>query len=55
MALNAPKQITWLVALVAIGVGIANFFGEWFDADVGYWMTAGGGLLLLLATYVRGL
>jgi hypothetical protein len=56
MKLNAPKQITWLIALVLAVVGLV---GELVTisviTDYSFWLMAIAAVLLLLATYFPGL
>ncbi len=56
MKLNAPKQITWLisVALVVLGV-IAEFVEIGVVSDYKFWIVTAGAVLLALATYLKGL
>jgi hypothetical protein len=57
MALNAPKQITWFVALI---LGILGLLGTLvtlpiITATVGFWLVVLALVLMLLATVVTGL
>ena len=56
MKLNAPKQITWLIALVIAVVGLV---GELVTisviSDISFWLALIAAVLLLLATYFAGL
>jgi hypothetical protein len=56
LKLNAPKQITWLVALV---LGILGFLGAVitipFLSNFAFWIVLIALVLLLLATYLEGL
>jgi len=56
MKLNAPKQITWLisVALVVVGV-IAEFVDLSVVTEYNFWVVTAGAVLLALATYLKGL
>jgi hypothetical protein len=58
MKFSAPKQITWIVALILGVVGIlaakvSNF--PLITPDIGFWLVVAGWLLLLIATITRGL
>jgi len=56
MRLNAPKKITWIIALIAGGLAILSRFTTLpFVTDNNFWILALGWLLLLLGTYVRDL
>ena len=57
MKLNAPKQITWIIALILGAVGIlANLTTvPVITPDLGFWLVAAGWALLLIATVTRGL
>jgi hypothetical protein len=56
MTLNAPKQITWLIAVIIGVVGIVAYFvtipGLTANA---FWLVAVGFVVLALATYMKGL
>jgi hypothetical protein len=52
--LSAPKQITWLVALVLAVLGVLVFF--LVDvAAYGFWLVVLGFVVLLLGTLLEGL
>jgi len=59
MKLNAPKMITWIVALVVGAVGIlVHLFMPTLIAvpfGLGFWLLAVAFVLLLLATALAGL
>jgi uncharacterized membrane protein HdeD (DUF308 family) len=57
MRLSAPKQITWIVALILGVVGIlANLASiPVITPVIGFWLVVAGWALLLLATLMRGL
>jgi hypothetical protein len=57
MRLSAPKQITWIIALILGIVGIlANLTTiPVITPDIGFWLVAIGWALLLIATITRGL
>jgi hypothetical protein len=56
MKLNAPKQITWWIALVLAVVGL---IGKLVTISVittyAFWIVLVAAVLLLLATYLEGL
>ena len=56
MKLNAPKQITWYVAVAA---GVLGLLGNFVNLPViggfSFWLLAIGFVLLALATFVEGL
>lgn len=56
MKLNAPKQISWLIALV---LGILGLLGALFTipflTNFAFWFVFVALLLLLLATFFEGL
>ena len=57
MKLNAPKQITWIIALILGIVGIlANLVAlPVITPTLGFWLVVVGLALLLIATITRGL
>ena len=57
MRLSAPKQITWIVALILGVVGIlANLTSiPVITPDLGFWLVVVGWGLLLIATITHGL
>jgi hypothetical protein len=59
MHLSAPKQITWLIALIVGVVGIVvQIMGLTLIAvpfGLGFWLVVVAFLLLLVATMVEGL
>lgn len=56
MKLNAPKQITWIIALI---LGLLGLLGSLMGIPVlsglAIWVVAAGLALLLVATAVHGL
>lgn len=54
---NAPKQITWIVALILGVVGIlANLTSvPVVTPEIGFWLVAVGWALLVIASIARGL
>ncbi len=54
---NAPKQITWIVAVILGVVGIlANLTSlPVVTAGIGFWLVAVGWALLVIATIMAGL
>lgn len=58
MKLNAPKFVTWLICLALIVLAILAHFGVLpvaFIVANEFWFLAVGGVLLLLATLLKGL
>ena len=57
MRFSAPKQITWIVALILGVVGIlANLASvPVITPEIGFWLVAAGWALLLIATVTRSL
>jgi uncharacterized membrane protein HdeD (DUF308 family) len=57
MKFSAPKQITWIIALILGVVGIlANLASiPVITPVIGFWLLVVGWLLLLIATITRGL
>ena len=57
MKTNAPKQITWIIALILGVVGIlANLVDiPVITPEIGLWLVAAGWALLLIATSTRGI
>jgi hypothetical protein len=56
MRLNAPKQITWLVAIVFGVVGLVAYFVTipGLSANA-FWLVTVGFVLLALGSFVKGL
>lgn len=57
MKLSAPKQITWIIALI---LGILGVLGTVaaipaISGAIAFWLVAAGLALLLLATAIHGL
>jgi predicted membrane metal-binding protein len=57
MKFSAPKQITWIIALILGIVGIlANLVAlPVITPVIGFWLLALGWVLLVIATIVHGL
>jgi hypothetical protein len=57
MKLNAPKQITWIIALILGVVGILATLVTLpvITPALGFWLVVVGLALLLIATITRGL
>jgi uncharacterized membrane protein (DUF485 family) len=56
MKLSAPKKFTWFIALILIIVGfISNFIAIPVVGAYSFWLLSIGGILLLVATAVKGL
>ena len=57
MRLSAPKQITWIIALILGVVGIlANLASiPVITPELGFWLVVVGWALLLVATITKGL
>jgi len=56
MKLSAPKNITWIIALVLGIIGlIAQLVTIPVISGLAFWIVLVGLLLMLLATYIEGL
>ncbi len=56
MKLNAPKQISWIIAPILECLGIIGTLVEIpIVTEYGFWMLAIGWLLLIIATITKGL
>jgi hypothetical protein len=58
MKFSAPKQITWIIALILGVVGILAILVKTLPVitpEIGPWLVAAGWALLLVATITRGL
>lgn len=56
MKLNAPKQVTWIVALVLAIVALISYLVTIpVLTDLSFWIALVGLVLMLLATYFEGL
>jgi hypothetical protein len=56
MRLTAPKQITWIIAVILGVVGIVGELATGLGIqDAAFWIVLVGLALMLLATYIKGL
>jgi len=56
MKLSAPKQVTWLIAVIAGVLGILGTFIDLpFVSDYTFFLVAAGFVLLALATFLKDL
>jgi energy-converting hydrogenase Eha subunit C len=56
MANNAPKNLTWIIAVILGGLGIVGHFVPIpVVSEHQYWLVAAGFVILALATKVKGL
>ena len=58
MKLSAPKQTTWIIALILGVVGILAILVKTIPVitpAIGFWLVVMGWALLLIATITRGL
>ena len=57
MKLSAPKQVTWIVALILGLVGILANQGilSIVTPALGFWLLVAGWVLMLIATITKGL
>jgi len=56
MTLNAPTKIIWIIALILGLVGIiASLVTIPFLSGISFWIVAVAWLLLILATYLKGM
>ncbi|MCJ7725496.1 MAG: hypothetical protein MUP76_03810 [Acidimicrobiia bacterium] len=57
MRLSAPKNITFFIAIALIAFGLIAHFTDIVDikTDVIFLVTAGGGVLLALGCWLKGL
>ena len=56
MKLNAPRKITWLVALVSAVIGLIGYLVTIpVITGLAFWLVLIAAVLLLLATYMEGL
>jgi membrane protein YdbS with pleckstrin-like domain len=56
MRLNAPKNITFIIGVILLVIGLVVFLGKlsFFAGDV-FWITFAGGALLALGCFLKGL
>lgn len=55
MRLNAPKRVTWWIAVILGVLGIlGNFIALSFISTYAFWFVAIAFILLALATYLKG-
>jgi hypothetical protein len=56
MQLNAPKQITWLIAVIIGAAGILSYLVTIPGlSPSAFWLVAVGFVLLALGTFMKGL
>ncbi len=56
MKLNAPRKITWLVALILAVLGLIGYLVTIpVITSLAFWLVLIAAVLLLLATYMEGL
>ena len=57
MKLRAPTQLAFLIAVIAIALGLLAKLAGWPTADlsIAFWLAAGGGLLLVVAGLFKGI
>jgi hypothetical protein len=56
MKLNAPKQATWLIALLLAVVGVVAYFVAIpVPSGISFWLVLVAFVLLFLATMTKGL
>jgi hypothetical protein len=54
MQLSAPKQLTWIIAVVLGVLGLLGSFGL-VSATIAFWLTFLGFAVLAVATFVEGI
>lgn len=55
MKLNAPKQVSWVIALVLLVAALVVYFTGLASLTVGFWLAAASACLMILATFFSGL
>ncbi|MGB8984006.1 MAG: hypothetical protein WCC12_19205 [Anaerolineales bacterium] len=55
MKLSAPKQITWIIAVVLGVLGLLGYFGLPVVGAFAFWLAFLGFAVLAVATFVQGL
>ena len=55
MKLNAPKQVTWIIALVLLVAAVVVKFSGLASLTVGFWLAVVSAALLILATFLSNL
>ncbi|MBQ1357626.1 MAG: hypothetical protein IKD87_05430 [Oscillospiraceae bacterium] len=55
MKLNAPKQLSWIIALILLVAALAVNFTGLAPLTVGFWLAVASACLLILATFFSGL
>ncbi len=54
--MNAPKKITWLIAVIAGALGIiGHFISIPVVSGIAFWLLTGGFVLLAIACFIKGL
>ena len=52
---NAPKKVTWMIALALVVLALAVKFTGLVSLTVGFWLAVAAAVLLLLATFLTKL
>jgi hypothetical protein len=55
MKLSAPKQITWIIAVVLGVLGLLGSFGVPVVSGLAFWLAFLGFAILAVATFIEGL
>ena len=55
MKLSAPKQVTWIVAVVLAVLALLVKFAGFASLTVAFWLALASAVLLVLATFFAGL
>ena len=56
MRLNAPKNVTFIIGVILLVVGLLIHFGVITAlAPYGFWITFAGGALIALGCFLKGL
>jgi hypothetical protein len=55
MQLSAPKQLTWIIAVVLGVLGLLGSFGILVPVGIAFWLAFLGFAVLAVATFVEGI
>ncbi len=55
MKLSAPKQVTWIIAVILGVLGLLGSVGVLVPAGIAFWLTFLGFAVLAVATFVEGI
>ena len=55
MKLNAPKQVTWIIAVILVVLAIVVKFSSLASLTVGFWLAVASAVILAAGSFFSGL